>query len=196
MEGKMTLKAKLIATIASVCLVVGIIITSVWAVSVGTITIGGTVSFQAVDIFCDVSGQIENSANAQTFETLSWSAGNKPSDEQIASWKGRSLEFNESAEPITFTITITNKSQERFISVTLKDKTKSASNKIEKSVTFDGEDFDTDAQQPTIVKVDAGQTKSFVITFTFVGSHDETVKDVPYLYELSLIDENFNSGNN
>ena len=91
----MSLKAKLIATIASVGLVVGIIITSVWAVAVGSITIGGTVSFQAVDIYCDVSGRVENSAKPQTLETLSWSAGTSPLDDAIATWKGHSLEFKE-----------------------------------------------------------------------------------------------------
>lgn len=189
----MTLKAKLVATIASICLVIGIIIASVWAVTVGSVTIGGTVSFQAVDIYCDVTGKIENTLTPQTFQPLSWSAGDAPSDEDVASWKGRSLEFDDNATPIKFTISIKNNSPERVVRVTLKDQTRSASTKIEKEVAFDGQAYDTSVAGE--VEIPVGEIKEFVIAFTFSGSHDETVKDVPYLYELTLLDENYDAGN-
>ena len=189
----MGLKAKLVSTIASFCLVMALVIASVWATSSGSISIGGNVSFQAVDVYCDVSGKVENSGRNIAFSTLSWSAGVEPDESDLNTWKGRSLEFNKQGEAFTYTITITNKSDERIIKVALSDVATQASEQISQSISFDGQPYDAKLSEE--VEVPISGTKSFVITFAFEGDLDASVSNIPYSYKLILTDENYLSRN-
>ncbi len=185
----MSLKVKLVSAIASFCLVLALVIGSVWALTTGSITIGGTVSFQAVNVYCDVSGDVENSGKVVTFSTLKWSAGSQPLEEELNTWKGRSLEFNKQGEAFTYTITIKNRSDERIIKVNLKDVATDVDSQITKSITFDGETYDAKLAEEVEIPVSA--TKSFVITFAIEGSLDNTISNIPYSYKLTLTDENY-----
>lgn len=180
----MRLKAKLISLIASFCLVIAIVSIGVWAAGSGTVTIGGTVSFNATDVFCDVTGSFANvQGTAPAPEKLSWSASSEPTD--FSSWKNMAINYDEDATPIVFTITIKNNSDERFIKVKLTDTADTTKN-LTKTVKFDGQLYTLGEE----VKVLKSETKSFEITFTY-SEPDLSFSDAPWGYSLSLVDENF-----
>ena len=179
----MKLKVKLISTIASFCLILAIICVGVWAASTGTVRIGGTVSFNATDIFCDVTGSFANvEGEAPILTKLEFNAANDSPDQ--SSWANNPINFNKTATPIVLTITIFNRSTERELLVTMVDniEEKDAVEDLGKSVTFGGSEYAFGSQK----KIGVNTTLSFEITFTYTNV-DFGLKDAPYNYTINLL---------
>ena len=110
----MSLKAKLISTIAAFCLVISLLFVGVFAANNVSIQMGGQVTFTATDVYGDVTITYSGAANSQLrlyaeFDAdtpegpVTWTEGDP--DEQ-------NLEFTQ-GEPITVTITIHNAAIDR-----------------------------------------------------------------------------------
>lgn len=182
----MALKTKLITAIISFCLVLALISVGVWAVQSASVTLGGSVTFTATDVYCDVTGQIENmDGSAPTLSKLSWANGVKPNDASFATWQSNPLAFDKNGTAITFTITIKNNSSERYIKASFTD-TAVATNGLGKAIMFDGTAYTSGSE----VQIPVNQAKSFVITFSLTNGLDNSITDAPYSYSMSLVDEN------
>lgn len=110
----MSLKAKLISTIAAFCLVISLLFVGVFAANNVSIQMGGQVTFTATDVYGDVtitySGAANNPArlyadfDASTPDgTVTWDEGN-PSEQNLV--------FNQ-GDPIRVTIAIHNEADDR-----------------------------------------------------------------------------------
>ncbi len=131
----MTLKTKLITTISMFFLVVALLITGVWAVSSANVNIGGTISFNATNIYATITGSITGATTTPTLSPLNYSAKSTPTTTELNSWK-QNLTFADATTPtIKWTVTIQNKS-ERALYVTLTDNISTLTNAT-KTLTFD-----------------------------------------------------------
>ncbi len=131
----MTLKTKLITTISMFFLVVALLITGVWAVSSANVNIGGTISFNATNIYATITGSITGATTTPTLSPLNYSANSTPTTTELNSWK-QNLTFADVTTPtIKWTVTIQNKS-ERALYVTLTDNISTLTNAT-KTLTFD-----------------------------------------------------------
>ncbi len=132
----MTLKTRLVTTISMFFLVVALLITGVWAVSSANVNIGGTISFNATNIYATITGSITGASTTPTLSPLNYSAKSAPTTTELNTWK-QNLTFADATIPtIKWTVTIQNKS-ERALYVTLTDNIATLSNAT-KTLTFDG----------------------------------------------------------
>lgn len=111
----MSLKVKLITSIASLCMIVCLLSVGVWAASQGTITLNGSVSFTAKDVNVTVVGDASGNKGFDLTNILNedWNA----SDATASSTWNPELIFTSHDEIITLTITITNRSYDRKVNV-------------------------------------------------------------------------------
>lgn len=94
----MSLKVKLISCISAVVLVIGLMIFGVFSVERASVNLGGTVSFEATNVYCRITGQITGAEESPvTPQELNYSANSKPTEEQLASWNN-DLNFTEDAQ--------------------------------------------------------------------------------------------------
>ena len=97
----MSLKAKLISSISAFVLVLTILIVSVWAVSQTQVPLGGTINFQATNVYAKVSATVSGMDENPILPTLTFSEGEgASSEEDIEKWNDLNLVFNSSATPI------------------------------------------------------------------------------------------------
>lgn len=180
----MSLKKKLITAIASMCLLIAITSVSVWAIMKGQVDISGTVTFKAVDVYCDITGEINNVAGeVPVLKMISYSADREHPD--VSSWQGNELYFDEYGTAITYKITIKNNSPESLIKVSLSDNAQATAG-LTKIITFDGDPYFLNEE----VQVLKNQTKVFIITFS-IDNPDIDMESAPYSYTLTLIDEDY-----
>ncbi len=132
----MTLKTRLVTTISMFFLVIALLITGVWAVSSANVNIGGTISFNATNIYATITGSISGATTTPTLSPLNYSANSTPNTTELNTWK-QNLTFADATTPtIKWTVTIQNKS-ERALYVTLTDNISTLTNAT-KTLTFDG----------------------------------------------------------
>lgn len=113
-------KVKLITTIASLCLAVALMAFGVYAATNATLNVTSTVAFQSSTVLIDVTGSvagyatIEDDAKASYTHTADPTSTAKYED----TWDIGAMTFSEEKKEITYSVTITNKS-EFAITVTL-----------------------------------------------------------------------------
>ena len=156
----MSIKAKLTSVIVSFVLVLGLLITGVFALSNPSVNMGGTVSFEEKDVYAKVSGKIENTEgqdkdlNPITFD---YSSTQQTSYE---GWTNNALKFKDKTTEIKLTITIENLSTERSLYYEVQDTTGAITNVTKK---IDGNELSTTG----IIELDAkpadGQSKVDVV---------------------------------
>ena len=140
----MNSKAKLISTIAAICMVLVLLVGGIWAASSGTVTIGGTVSFSAQDVDVKITGVVTGASTASTpeLDPIRWNAAtanNKDGNSNLedgledlqAAWDLGELQFTKAAADgklnnIVLTITVENYSTERQVQVALTTTTPTA----------------------------------------------------------------------
>ena len=106
----MNSKAKLISTIAAICMVLVLLVGGIWAASSGTVTIGGTVSFSAQDVDVKITGVVTGASTASTpeLDPIRWNAAtanNKDGNSNLedgledlqAAWDLGELQFTKAA---------------------------------------------------------------------------------------------------
>ena len=121
----MSLKIKLISCISAFVVVLSLMLISVFAATNVTLNIGGNVSFTANSVNALITGSIAgNVAGGSTLTTIDIDASDPNGPVSMPSdWTSMDLTFTESANPITVTINIQNRSTDRGIEVSLTDST-------------------------------------------------------------------------
>lgn len=110
----MTLRAKLLTSIAAFTLVLALLIVGVLAVKEATVPITGNIVFQAEDVNVEITGTLSNATTAHSFTMLKYDANNTPGSEALDTWKNVKIDFkNQASNSITFAITVTNKDDTR-----------------------------------------------------------------------------------
>ena len=79
----MSLKTRLITTISMFFLVIALLITGVWAASTANVNIGGTISFNATNIYATITGSITGASTTPTLSPLNYSAKSAPTTTEL-----------------------------------------------------------------------------------------------------------------
>ncbi len=177
----MSLKTKLITSASMFFLVVALLVVGVWAVSTAQVTMGGTISFNATNIYATITGTIEGASNAKAMTTLEYSAKTEPSDTAKATWCQDLTFANATIPTIKWTITIENKS-ERALYVSLTDNITSLSNAT-KTLTFAGSTYTSGEKE-----IPAKTSKVFTMEIKVDDTNASATVD--YDFDFGLRDEN------
>ncbi|MBO5022353.1 MAG: hypothetical protein J6C53_02615 [Clostridia bacterium] len=124
----MSLKAKLVSTIAAFCMVICLLSVGIWAASTGTVNVGGTVSFTATDVDVTIYGVVGTAAaDAEdiTTEIVTWDAAST-GDTLTEDWTN-ALNFTK-GQDIVISLKVVNNNEERAVTVTLVDDETAATN--------------------------------------------------------------------
>jgi hypothetical protein len=174
----MTLKTRLITTISMFFLVIALLITGVWAASTANVNIGGTISFNATNIYATITGSITGASTTPTLSPLNYSAKSAPTTTELNTWK-QNLTFADATVPtVKWTIQIQNKS-ERALYVTLTDNIATLANAT-KTLTFDNGSADGEKTIP------ANTTKTFTMEIKVTDTNASA--SVEYDFDFDLKD--------
>ena len=182
----MSAKVKLISFISAFVLVLGIMIIGVLSAEQVQVNIGGSVSFNATNVYAKVSGKISGAETGnKTFSTLTYSAEETTGDE--SDWTNLELNFNSDASPILIEITVENLSTDRELQVSLENDIQA--NGLNISITKDSQPY-TAGQTAMLAKStgDGTSTTTFVMSLT-VANPDEDLTDANFNYILNMTDE-------
>ena len=182
----MSAKVKLISIISAFVLVLGIMIIGVLSAEQVQVNIGGSVSFNATNVYAKVSGNISRAKTGnKTFSTLTYSAEETTGNE--SDWTNLELNFDSDATPILIEITVENLSTDRELQVSLENDIQA--NGLNISITKDSQPY-TAGQTAMLAKStgDGTSTTTFVMSLT-VANPDEDLTDANFNYILNLTDE-------
>ena len=184
----MSAKVKLISFISAFVLVLGIMIIGVLSAEQVQVNIGGSVSFNATNVYAKVSGNISGAETGnKTFSTLTYSAEETTGDE--SDWTNLALEFTEAPDPIIITITVENLSTQRTLTVNLENTLQGEG--LDIAVTRDSGSYTSAANVELPVSTgDGSSTTTFTLSLT-VANPDQSLTDVSFGYILNLFDENY-----
>ncbi len=182
----MSAKVKLISFISAFVLVLGIMIIGVLSAEQVKVNIGGSVSFNATNVYAKVSGNISGAQTGnKIFSTLTYSAEETTGDE--SDWTNLALEFTETPDPIEITITVENRSTQRTLTVNLENTLKGEG--LDIAVTRDNGSYTSAANVELPVSTgDGSSTTTFTLTLT-VANPNEDLTDVSFGYILNMYDE-------
>ena len=182
----MSLKAKLISSISAFVLILTIVIVAVWATTQANVSLGGTVNFQATNVYAKVTGTVTGMDSNPTLPTLIFSEGEGASEEtDIKQWENLDLVFNTSGTPIEIEVTVENLSDERSLGVSIQNQIASIEN-IDISITKENE-----ASTSAILSPSTGSGTSTVTFLVTVSLQNPNVSVTDALYDIliTLTDE-------
>ena len=111
----MSLKAKLVSSVAAFCLVLALLVVGILAVPQATINMSGTISFQATDVNATVA--ITVAGTEETIDPVNYTYNASQGEATVENvWKTTAWNFDENRE-IVVTITVTNKDTVRQLDV-------------------------------------------------------------------------------
>ncbi len=177
----MSLKTKLISSISMFVLVLALLVVGVFALPQETITLGGTINFQAKNVYAEITGTISGQENGPTtLPKLEFSNGQTP---DTSGWAKGDLVFDPNASPIQIQIAINvkNLSGERSLFVKVEDLVGAVTN-LTKSVMVGAED-----QEGAYVEVLPLQSVDYVISLSPTDEGESVTGEYNYL--ITLIDE-------
>ena len=189
----MSLKVKLISCISAVVLVIGLMIFGVFSVERASVNLGGTVSFEATNVYCKITGQITGAEESPvTPQELNYSANSKPTEEQLASWNN-DLNFTEDAQAIEIEVTVENLATRELI-VSVDDLTTSSNNVIRsmtKTVGEASESYTSGSLYTIPASTGEGSANTSKATFTLKLEVDDPNNSATatYNYRVNLRDE-------
>ena len=182
----MSAKVKLISFISAFVLVLGIMIIGVLSAEQVKVNIGGSVSFNATNVYARVSGNVSGAGSGnKIFSTLTYSASETTGDE--SDWTNLDLNFDSDATPILIEITVENLSTDRELQVSLENDIQASGLNI--SITKDSQPYTAGntAMLPASTG-DGSSTTTFVMSLT-VANPDEDLTDASFNYILNMTDE-------
>ena len=150
------------------------------------VNIGGSVSFNATNVYAKVSGNISGAETGnKTFSTLTYSASETTGNE--SDWTNLELNFDSDASPILIEITVENLSTDRELQVSLENDIQASGLNI--SITKDSQPYTAGntAMLPASTG-DGTSTTTFVMSLT-VANPDEDLTDANFNYILNMTDE-------
>ena len=182
----MSLKAKLISTISAFVLILTIVIVAVWAATQANVSLGGTINFQATNVYAKVSGTVTGMDSNPTLPPLIFSVGEEASQETvIEQWNNLDLVFKTSGTPIEIEVTVENLSDERSLGVSIQNQIASIEN-IDISITSGGEASTSATLSPSTGS--GTSTVTFLVTVS-LQNPNVSVTDALYDILIKLTDE-------
>lgn len=181
-------RIKLASIIISMLLVLGVLVVGVLAASKTSVSLKGSVSFVANDVYCTVKGEIVGTKEDVSLPTLNFSSTDEPTG-----WESKNLTFSHKKTPIKINITIENLSKERSLYVDVVDAIEVVEN-IEKVIKEDGNEYKSGDIVELAKSTGAGTSvKSFTIEMR-VHDSNYSINKVEYEYKLNL-NNNLSSSN-
>ena len=178
----MTLKTKLISSISAFVLILTMLIVGVWAASTANVTLGGTIGFQASNVYAKISATITGMDENPTLPTLIFSEGSDASSEKdIAKWNELALVFNSTGTPIEIEVTLENLSDERALYAKIDDQIGVVAN-LTKTVTSSSQDA-----LGRYIEVPISSSISYTITLSPTDPNKSVNGE--YRYLMTLVDE-------
>ena len=187
----MSAKVKLISIISAFILVLGIMIIGVLSAEQVQVNIGGSVSFNATNVYARVTGQVQNAQPNPTLNELLFTANDNssPSQTDLATWSNMTINFDEAPTPIVLSITVENLSTQRTLTVNLENTLSASGLNIE--ITRDSGIYSSGTNFELPVSTGEGSsTTTFTLTLT-VANPNQDLTDVNFGYILNLFDENY-----
>ncbi len=182
----MTLRAKLLISVAAFTMVLALLIVGVLAVQSANVPISGNIVFNATDANVEISGTLSNATTAHTFTTLKYDAETTAGSTALDTWKNVKIDFkNQASNDIVFSITVTNKDTNRVMYASL-DSTQlkgltDATNNVTATIKT-GTGAYTWGEAVEIVK---GSAVTFMITFS-MGTRNKSVNVGSWTADLDV----------
>lgn len=158
----MSLKAKLVSSVAAFCLVLALLVVGILAVPSATINMGGSISFTATDVNATVTIAVTGTKTPVDQVTYTYDASQGNATEN---WTAQNWVFDEDRE-IVVTITVTNKDTVRQLDVAWTQPTDMAAQNV--TVVSSGEASTTLDNS----KTGAGSTNVATYKMTFTPANE------------------------
>ena len=182
----MSLKMKLISAISAFTLVLGLLIMGVFAVNQAQVDMGGSITFNADDVYAKVTGSVANAQVAPTGLDVTYSAYETVGDP--SAWEELDLLFDSQGTPVVITITVENLSTERSLTVNLTDTISSSTPNLNKSLQRDSSTYSSGTNITLDPKDNGTSTTTFTITLS-VADRNQSLTNAQFDYDLNLYDE-------
>ena len=184
----MSLKMKLVSMISAFVLVIGMLLIGVFAVERVQVDMGGSITFNADDVYARVSGSVTNAQVAPASLDVTYSAYETTGDP--TAWESLDLEFDSYATPIVISITVENLSTERSLTVNLTDALTSSVPNLGKVLQRDNGAYTSGTNITLYPKDNGTSTTTFTITLS-VTDKNQSLTNAQFDYDLNLYDENY-----
>ena len=184
----MSLKMKLVSMISAFVLVIGMLLIGVFAVERVQVDMGGSITFNADDVYAKVTGSVEKAQVAPEGLDVTYSAYETTGNP--TAWESLDLEFDSYATPIVISITVENLSTERSLTVNLTDALTSSVPNLGKELKRDNSAYTSGTNIPLDPKDNGTSTTTFTITLS-VLNRNQSLTNAQFDYDLNLYDENY-----
>ena len=182
----MSLKMKLVSMVSAFVLVIGMLLIGVFAVERVQVDMGGSITFNADDVYARVTGSVTKAQVAPEGLDVTYSAyetiGNP------TAWESLDLEFDSYATPIVISITVENLSTERSLTVNLTDALASSVPNLGKALQRDNGTYTSGSNITLDPNGNATDTTTFTITLS-VTDKNQSLTNAQFDYDLNLFDE-------
>ena len=182
----MSLKMKLVSMISAFVLVIGMLLIGVFAVERVQVDMGGSITFNADDVYARVTGSVANAQVAPEGLDVTYSAYETTGNP--TAWESLDLEFDSYATPIVISITVENLSTERSLTVNLTDALTSSVPNLGKALQRDNGAYASGTNIPLDPKDNGTSTTTFTITLS-VTDKNQSLTNAQFDYDLNLYDE-------
>lgn len=180
----MSLKMKLVSLVSMFLLILATVVVSVFAIGQAEINLGGSINFQATNVYAKLTGSILGGQGGEiALKELTFSqdpSDNPSSSEDIATWLNNALNFTSNGDAITFNITVENKASDRSLYFTISDKIGTVEN-LTKTVSTESypDALDISIEIPKL------STRTFTILFEVNTTNLSVNGEYKYLITLS-----------
>ena len=182
----MSLKMKLVSMISAFVLVIGMLLIGVFAVERVQVDMGGSITFNADDVYARVTGSVANAQVAPASLDVTYSA--YETEGNPTAWESLDLEFDSYATPIVISITVENLSTERSLTVNLTDALTSSAPNLGKTLQRDNGAYTSGSNITLDPNGNATDTTTFTITLS-VADRNQSLTNAQFDYDLNLYDE-------
>ena len=181
----MSLKAKLVSVISAFALVLGMLIMGVLAVSQVNVNMGGNISFTADEVYAHVTGNVTGATVPPSALDVTYSATQTTGNDTV--WEELNLNFDTSATPVVFSITVENLSTERTLTVTLTDTISAETPNLLKTITTTSGAYTSGDIITLDPQGQANDTVEFTLTLS-VEDKNTSLSNASFGYDLQLFD--------
>ena len=184
----MSLKIKLISCISAFILILGMFIAGVLSAQQAQVNIGGSISFNATDVYARVTGSVANAQSNPTLSDLLFTANDdsSPSETALATWSNMDLDFDQTPTPIEISITVENLSTERTLTVNLTNNLQGEG--LDIAITRDSAGYTSASNVELGTAGSDTDSTTFTLTLT-VADPNVDLTDVNFGYILNMFDE-------
>ena len=179
---------KLVSMISAFVLVIGMLLIGVFAVERVQVDMGGSITFNADDVYARVTGNVTKAQVAPEGLDVTYSAYETTGNP--TAWESLDLEFDSYATPIVISITVENLSTERSLTVNLTDALTSSVPNLGKALQRDNGTYTSGSNITLDPNGNATDTTTFTITLS-VTDKNQSLTNAQFDYDLNLYDESY-----